>query len=64
MNTLTELLKAINKFRGRKFLVVVILWYLVYQNKIDQYWAAYCTMAYFIVDLIEKYITNMNEEDL
>jgi hypothetical protein len=59
----TDILKAINDFRCRKFLIVLGVWYLVYVGKIDQYWATCITIVYFLSDLLEKYIVHKSEED-
>ena len=51
-----EILKAINDFRGRKFLVVIVIWYLVYIGKADSYWAGSATLIFFLLDSIEKLV--------
>ena len=58
-----ELLAAVNDFRGRKFLITLGVWGLVYFGKVDQYWALCITIAYFVSDLVEKYIVHKGEED-
>ena len=58
-----EILSAINEFRGRKFLIVLAMWYLVYDHRIDQYWAGVATCVYFFVDLLEKYLVHKTEDE-
>jgi hypothetical protein len=58
-----DIIKALNNFRGRKFLIVLLVWYGVYLGKIDQYWGELITISYFVIDLIEKYITHKSEEE-
>jgi len=58
-----ELLKAVNQFRGRKFLIVLAIWYLVYIGKVDQYWAGVATLAYFLFDMLEKYLVHKSEDE-
>jgi hypothetical protein len=58
-----EILQAINEFRGRKFLIALGSWWMVYVDKLDAYWAVVITVAYFILDIIEKYLVYKSEED-
>jgi len=58
-----DILKAINEFRGRKFLLVMGIGFLVYIGRIDQYWLGCAALVYFITDVIEKYIVHKSEEE-
>ena len=57
-----EILKSLNEFRARKFLIVLVIWYLVYIGKADDYWAGCATMVFFLLDSIEKYLINKKME--
>jgi hypothetical protein len=61
MNPL-DLLKVLNNFRGRKFLLVIGIGFLVYIGKVEQYWLGCAILFYFLVDVLEKYITHKSEE--
>jgi hypothetical protein len=58
-----DIIKSINDFRGRKFLIVLVIWYLVYIGKVNEYYGGVSTVTYFILDLLEKYLVHKSEDD-
>lgn len=60
---ITDILTTINKFKGRRFLIILVMWYLVYLGKLTQVFAFYATIAYFVIDSIDKLIVHKTEEE-
>ena len=58
-----DIIKALNDFRGRKFLIVLGSGVLMFYGKLGQYFFVCITVAYFITDLIEKYIIHKTEDE-
>ena len=50
-----EIIKVINEFRGRKFLIALVAWYLVYIGKLESFWAGVISLIYFLLDTLEKF---------
>lgn len=64
MNTWQDLIKAVNEFRGRKFLIALGSGFLMFYGKLEQVLFVAIVVAYFIVDLVEKIIVHKSEEEI
>lgn len=58
-----DIIQTLNEFRGRRFLIVIGVWYLVYIGKVQQLYALYVTLAYFVIDIVEKITIHKSEEE-